>query len=50
MLTFSKTLDALNELISSGNVWDSAVNEAMMLIENEERRQVPPGFVMMSDG
>ncbi|KAH9893577.1 hypothetical protein C8Q73DRAFT_666252 [Cubamyces lactineus] len=35
--TTKQTLDALNELISSGNVWDSAVNEAMMLIENEER-------------
>ncbi|KAI1791920.1 hypothetical protein LXA43DRAFT_1094255 [Ganoderma leucocontextum] len=28
---------ALNELISAGNVWDSAVNEAIVLIENEER-------------
>ncbi|KAJ8472583.1 hypothetical protein ONZ51_g8426 [Trametes cubensis] len=45
--TTKQTLDALNELISSGNVWDSAVNEAMMLIENEERRQVPPGFAMI---
>ncbi|KAL7280304.1 hypothetical protein ACG7TL_005218 [Trametes sanguinea] len=35
--TTKQTLDALNELISAGNVWDSAVNEAMMLIENEER-------------
>ena len=31
-------MDALNDLISAGNVWDSAVNEAIMLIENEERR------------
>ncbi|KAI0630645.1 hypothetical protein C8Q77DRAFT_1134419 [Trametes polyzona] len=35
--TTQQTLDSLNELISAGNVWDSAVNEAMMLIENEER-------------
>ncbi|CDO69688.1 hypothetical protein BN946_scf184851.g76 [Trametes cinnabarina] len=35
--TTNQTLDALNELVSSGNVWDSAVNKAMMLIENEER-------------
>lgn len=33
-----KTLDALNELISAGNVWDSAVNEAILLVESEERR------------
>ncbi|RDX51367.1 hypothetical protein OH76DRAFT_1454933 [Lentinus brumalis] len=33
----SQTLEALNELISAGNVWDSAINEAIMLIENEER-------------
>ncbi|TBU24410.1 hypothetical protein BD311DRAFT_671865 [Dichomitus squalens] len=33
----AQTLHELNELISSGNVWDSAVNEAIMLIENEER-------------
>ncbi|KAI0339726.1 hypothetical protein BDW22DRAFT_583207 [Trametopsis cervina] len=31
------TLDALNELISAGNVWDSAVNEAMSIIEKDER-------------
>lgn len=31
-------MDALNDLISAGNVWDSAVNEAIMLIENEEKR------------
>ena len=30
---------AIPELISAGNVWDSAVNEAMLLIESEERRQ-----------
>ena len=35
---YSQTLEALNELISAGNVWDSAINEAIMLIENEERR------------
>ena len=33
-----QTLDALNELISAGNVWDSVINEAMSLIEKEERR------------
>ncbi|KAI0737361.1 hypothetical protein C8Q80DRAFT_1213914 [Daedaleopsis nitida] len=33
----AQTLDTLNELISAGNVWDSAVNEAMLLIESEER-------------
>ncbi|KIP01829.1 hypothetical protein PHLGIDRAFT_131086 [Phlebiopsis gigantea 11061_1 CR5-6] len=33
------TLDAVNELISAGNVWDSAVNEAMSIIEKEERSQ-----------
>ena len=33
-----QSLHALNELISAGNVWDSAVNEAIVLIENEERR------------
>ncbi|EKM50723.1 uncharacterized protein PHACADRAFT_264171 [Phanerochaete carnosa HHB-10118-sp] len=31
------TLDALNELISAGNVWDSSVNEVMSIIEKEER-------------
>ena len=35
-----QTLEALNELISAGNVWDSAVNEAILLIESEERRCV----------
>ncbi|KAL1940873.1 hypothetical protein VTO73DRAFT_7914 [Trametes versicolor] len=35
--TTKQTLDSVNELISAGNVWDSSVNEAMMLIENEER-------------
>ncbi|KAI0364683.1 hypothetical protein BV20DRAFT_1116256 [Pilatotrama ljubarskyi] len=35
--TAKQTLESLNELICAGNVWDSAVNEAMMLIENEER-------------
>ncbi|KAI8985660.1 hypothetical protein BD414DRAFT_488809 [Trametes punicea] len=35
--TAKQTLEALNDLISAGNVWDSAVNEAMMLIDNEER-------------
>lgn len=33
-----KTLDAVNELISAGNVWDSAVNEAMSIVEKDERR------------
>ncbi|KAI0730501.1 hypothetical protein C8Q76DRAFT_792656 [Earliella scabrosa] len=33
----AQTLEALNELISAGNVWDSAVNEAILLIESEER-------------
>ncbi|KAH8077867.1 hypothetical protein BXZ70DRAFT_962032 [Cristinia sonorae] len=32
------TVTALNELISAGNVWDSAVNEAMAIVEKEERR------------
>lgn len=36
-----KTLDAAKELISAGNVWDSAVNEAMSIIEKEERRYAP---------
>lgn len=31
-----KTLD---ELISAGTTWDTVVNEAMNLIEQEERRQ-----------
>ncbi|OJT13494.1 hypothetical protein TRAPUB_9959 [Trametes pubescens] len=35
--TTKQTLESVNELISAGNVWDSSVNEAMMLIENEER-------------
>ncbi|KAM5541422.1 hypothetical protein V8D89_004976 [Ganoderma adspersum] len=35
--SLSQSLHALNELISAGNVWDSAVNEAIVLIENEER-------------
>ncbi|KAI0640721.1 hypothetical protein C8Q79DRAFT_994564 [Trametes meyenii] len=35
--TTKQTIESLNELISAGNVWDSAVNEAMMLIESEER-------------
>ena len=38
ILTQLQTLDALNELISAGNVWDSVINEAMSLIEKEERR------------
>ncbi|KAH9939092.1 uncharacterized protein BXZ73DRAFT_44256 [Epithele typhae] len=33
----TETANALNELISAGNFWDSAVNEAVMLIETEER-------------
>ncbi len=32
-----QTLDAVSELIGAGNVWDSAVNEAMMIVEKEER-------------
>ncbi|KAI0765627.1 hypothetical protein BD413DRAFT_482153, partial [Trametes elegans] len=35
--TTKQTVEALNELISAGNVWDSAVHESLMLIENEER-------------
>ncbi|KZT07191.1 uncharacterized protein LAESUDRAFT_118866 [Laetiporus sulphureus 93-53] len=35
--TMTATLDAVNELISAGNVWDSAVNEAVSIIEKEER-------------
>ncbi|EED78953.1 predicted protein [Postia placenta Mad-698-R] len=35
----SATLRVLNDVISSGNVWDSAVNEAMAVIEKEERSQ-----------
>ncbi|KAI0676118.1 hypothetical protein C8Q78DRAFT_1008116 [Trametes maxima] len=35
--TTKQTIECLNELISAGNVWDSAVNEAMTLIESEER-------------
>ncbi|KAI0832037.1 hypothetical protein BC628DRAFT_1351317 [Trametes gibbosa] len=35
--TTKHTRGSLNELISAGNVWDSVVNEAMMLLENEER-------------
>ncbi|KAI0682301.1 hypothetical protein BC835DRAFT_1424662 [Cytidiella melzeri] len=31
------TLDSLSELISAGNVWDSVVNEAMAIVENDER-------------
>lgn len=31
-------MDALNELISAGNVWDSAVNEAMSIVESDESR------------
>lgn len=41
MLIAFQTLDAVNELISAGNVWDSAVNEAMAIVEKEERRYVP---------
>lgn len=31
------TLDAVNDLISAGNTWDASVNEAMGIIEKEER-------------
>ncbi|CAL1713977.1 unnamed protein product [Somion occarium] len=34
----NQTMDALNEVISAGNVWDSAVNEAMSIVEADERR------------
>ncbi|OBZ73867.1 hypothetical protein A0H81_06451 [Grifola frondosa] len=33
----TQTLDAVNELISAGNVWDSTMSEAINIIENEER-------------
>ncbi|KAH9945737.1 hypothetical protein B0H21DRAFT_743784 [Amylocystis lapponica] len=33
----SLTMSALNELTSAGNVWDSAVSEAISIIETEER-------------
>lgn len=36
----NQTVKTLDELISSGNQWDSVVNEAMTLIERDERRQV----------
>ncbi|KAK7685830.1 hypothetical protein QCA50_011176 [Cerrena zonata] len=36
--TMNQTVDALNELISAGNVWDSAVNEAMSIVESDESR------------
>ncbi|KZT68657.1 hypothetical protein DAEQUDRAFT_670985 [Daedalea quercina L-15889] len=36
--TTASTLDAVNQLIRAGNVWDSAVNEAISIIEKEERR------------
>lgn len=34
----NKTLGALNELISAGNLWDSAVNEAMSIVEKDEQK------------
>ncbi|KAL6301724.1 hypothetical protein BKA93DRAFT_450288 [Sparassis latifolia] len=33
----TSTLNVVNEVISAGNVWDSAVNEAITIIETEER-------------
>ena len=33
-----ETLDALHELISAGNLWESAVNEAMSIVEKEEQK------------
>lgn len=38
------TVTALNELISAGNVWDSAVNHAMSIVEKEERSAMYPGL------
>ncbi|GJE93841.1 hypothetical protein PsYK624_100050 [Phanerochaete sordida] len=40
----ASTLDAVNELISAGNVWDSSVNEAMSIIEKDERSPSPGDF------
>ncbi|KAF7794974.1 hypothetical protein EIP86_006117 [Pleurotus ostreatoroseus] len=34
---YVKTMEALNELISAGNLWDSAVNEAMSIVEKDEQ-------------
>jgi hypothetical protein len=31
----------LDELITAGNIWDSAVNEAITIVEGEEERCVP---------
>lgn len=39
--SISSTMDALTELISAGNVWDSAINEAMSIIEKGERALNP---------
>ncbi|KAH9930256.1 uncharacterized protein B0H18DRAFT_930516 [Fomitopsis serialis] len=33
----TSTLDAVNQLIRAGNIWDSAVNEAITIVEKEER-------------
>ncbi|KAH9832502.1 uncharacterized protein C8Q71DRAFT_776718 [Rhodofomes roseus] len=35
--TTAATLDAVNQLIRAGNVWDSSVNEAISIVEKEER-------------
>ncbi|KAI0079419.1 hypothetical protein K474DRAFT_655010 [Panus rudis PR-1116 ss-1] len=35
--SINQTVNALNELISAGNVWDSAVNEAMTIVETEDQ-------------
>lgn len=31
------SFDSLDELITAGNIWDSAVNEAITILENDER-------------
>ncbi|TCD71725.1 hypothetical protein EIP91_005491 [Steccherinum ochraceum] len=45
----SSTASALNELISAGNVWDSTMNQAMVIVEKEERsRKVHPIFPIVA--
>ncbi|KAL1661415.1 hypothetical protein GGF50DRAFT_105241 [Schizophyllum commune] len=37
---YTATLDAMNALVSAGNMWDSAVSEALQVIERDEQRMV----------
>lgn len=37
-LLWNQTIEALSELISAGNLWDSAVTEAMSIVEKDEQK------------